>query len=94
MDIQLKTLEYLDLHDVLRKVEKETNRAGLVNRVWDSLMNEGLFDGKDSFGYVPIEDSHEELVEEYGQILGDDYEAIKQAVSHIPLETIEWLSRG
>lgn len=93
-NIQTKTLEYLDLHEVLQKVEKANNRPGLRSRVWKSLLDESLFDGKDSFGYVPIEDSHEELVEEFGQMLGDDYEAIKQAVSHIPIEKIEWLSRG
>jgi len=91
--IQLKTMEYLDLHEVLKTVETATKRAGLANRVWESLMKEQLFDGNDSFGYVPIEDSHEELTEEYGQILGDDFEAIKQAVAHIPLEKIQWLSR-
>lgn len=94
MDIQLKTMEYLDLHDVLEKVEKSSNRPGLENRVWESLVEHQLFDGNDSFGYVPIEDSHEELIKGYGQQLGDDYEAIKQAVAHIDLmKNIHWLSR-
>jgi len=91
--IKIKTLEYLDLHECLKEIETSSNRPGLIDRVWVALLDNQLFDGNDSFGYVPVEDSHEDLISSYGQRLGDDFEAIKQAVSHIPLKEIRWLSK-
>lgn len=35
--IQTKTLEYLDLHEVLEQVEKTSKRPGLEARVWENL---------------------------------------------------------
>ena len=87
--IQFKTLKYLDVLEVLDIVETRSKRPGLKGRVWTHLCDtDGISNG--CMTDINIEDSYKDLVEDYGQVLGEDHEAIKQAVSHLPLEEIQW----
>lgn len=86
--IELKTLRYLDVLEVLAEVEKESKRVGLKEHIWRYLCEGHICNG--SMIYINIEDDYEDLIEHYGEYLGNDLEAIKQAVAHIPLEDIFW----
>ena len=89
--IEMKTLKYLDVLEVLKEVEKESKRPGLKRRVWIHLCDNGNIHN-DTMTYINTEDSHELLVADHGEELGNDLEAIKQAVSHIPIEEISWFA--
>ena len=86
--IELKTLAYLDILEVLHEVEASSKRPGLKDRVWSDLSD--IRNG--SVTYLNIEDKHEDLIRFHGEHLGNDLEAIKQAVAHIPIEKIIWFA--
>ncbi len=89
--IKLKTMRYLDVLEVLEEVEKSAERPGLKERVWTHLCDNGDI-YRDSLTYINTEDSYADLVEEHGEYLGNDLEAIKQAITHIPEDDIIWFA--
>ena len=91
MAIELKTMRYLDVLEILAEVETSSKRPGLKERVWTHLCNtDGISNGK--MTYINTEDDHDDLIEQHGEFLGNDLETIKQAIAHIPEKDVLWFA--